>query len=240
MTSIFRGKLIAFSVAEIKKSLSEKEKQMNDENKFLSRSRERVKWKNKLGRKRKKEAKADSIYFRPSLTDARRIGELAELTGETKNVIVEKLVAVALDNKTFTTQKLDEQKTALLRLEDRTEDVADNQLEIINLLEEIRRRTLVQERLTTSLLCEIYCMAHTVVSLMRTALLQILGLARENAPAAQVLALFDETNDLTIARSLQDLEKTCAHHQIKTEKFTSENLFWKSKLRKTNTEPKAE
>ena len=211
---------------------------MSEENKFLSRSRERVKWKNKLGKKRKKEAKADSIYFRPNLSDAKRIGELAELTGETKNVIVEKLVAVALHNKTFTTQKLDEQKTALLRLEDRTEDIADNQSEIINLLEEIRRGQSSQEKLTTSLLGEIYCMAHTAVSLMRTALLQILNFTQKNAPpAAQVLASFDETSDLTIARSLQDLESVAAHHRIKTEKFTGENLFWKSKLRKTNSEP---
>ncbi len=214
---------------------------MNEENKFLSRSRERVKWKKKLATKAKKEAKADSIYFRPSLTDAKRIGELAAMTGETKNVIVEKLVRSALHNKTFTTQNLDEQKTALLRLEDRTEDVADRQLEIINLLAEIRRGQAAQDKLTASLLGEIYCMAHTAVSLLRTALLQILGLTKENAaPAAQVLASFDETSDLTIERSLQDFERTSAHHQIKNEKFTSENLFWKSKLRKTNTEPKAE
>ncbi len=139
---------------------------MNEENKFLSRSRERVKWKNKLGKKAKKEAKADSIYFRPSLTDARRIRELAEMTGETTNAIVEKLVGIALHNKTFTTQKLDEQKTDLLRLEDRTEDIADHQLEIINLLEEIRRGQASADALTTSLLGEIYCMAHTAVSLI--------------------------------------------------------------------------
>jgi hypothetical protein len=216
-------------------------KQMNEENKFLSRSRERKKWKNKLAVKGKKEAKADSIYFRPSLTDAKRIGELAEMTGETKNVIVEKLVGVALHNKTFTTQKLDEQATALRRLEDRAEDIADGQLQIINLLEEIRRKQTAQEKLTSSLLGEIYCMAHTAVSLMRTALLQILNLTQKNAPPpAQVLASFDETSDLTIARSLQDLETAAAHHQITTEQFAGENLFWKSKLRKTNAEPKAE
>jgi hypothetical protein len=84
-------------------------------------------------------------------------------------------------------------------------------------------------------------MAHTAVSLLRTALLQILGIALENpAPPAQVLASFDETSDLTIARSLQDLEKSCAHHQIKTEKFAGENLFWKTKLRKTSEAAKAE
>ncbi len=211
---------------------------MNEENKFLSRSRERVKWKNKLGKKAKKEAKADSIYFRPSLTDARRIRELAEMTGETTNAIVEKLVGIALHNKTFTTQKLDEQKTDLLRLEDRTEDIADHQLAIINLLEEIRRGQASADALTTSLLGEIYCMAHTAVSLMRTALLQILNITQKSAPpAAQVLASFDETSDLTIARSLQDLETACGHHQIKNGRITSGNLFWKSKLRKTNPEP---
>ncbi len=211
---------------------------MNEENKFLSRSRERVKWKNKLGKKAKKEAKADSIYFRPSLTDARRIRELAEMTGETTNAIVEKLVGIALHNKTFTTQKLDEQKTALLRLEDRTEDIADHQLAIINLLEEIRRGQASADALTTSLLGEIYCMAHTAVSLMRTALVQILNITQKSAPpAAQVLASFDETSDLTIARSLQDLETACGHHQIKNGRITSGNLFWKSKLRKTNPEP---
>ena len=210
---------------------------MNEENKFLSRSRERVKWKNKLGKKAKKEAKADSIYFRPSLTDARRIRELAEMTGETTNAIVEKLVGIALHNKTFTTQKLDEQKTALLRLEDRTEDIADHQLAIINLLEEIRRGQASADALTTSLLGEIYCMAHTAVSLMRTALVQILNITQKSAPpAAQVLASFDETSDLTIARSLQDLETACGHHQIKNGRITSGNLFWKSKLRKTNPE----
>jgi hypothetical protein len=84
-------------------------------------------------------------------------------------------------------------------------------------------------------------MAHTAVSLLRTALLQILGIARENVPpSAQVLASFDETSDLTIARSLQDLEKSCAHHQIKTENFGGENLFWKTKLRKTDESATAE
>ena len=214
---------------------------MNEENKFLSRSRERQKWKKKLAIKPKKEAKADSIYFRPSLTEAKRISELAEMTGETKNVIVEKLVRLALHNKTFTTQKLEEQKTFLRRLEDKTEDVADNQLEIVRLLEEIRRGQVSSEALTSSLLGEIYCMAHTAVSLIRTALLQILGIARDvPTPPAQVLASFDETSDLTIARSLQDLEKSCAHHQIKTEKFAGENLFWKTKLRKNGESVKAE
>jgi len=213
---------------------------MNEENKFLSRSRERVKWKNKLGKKAKKEAKADSIYFRPSLTDARRIRELAEMTGETTNAIVEKLVGIALHNKTFTTQKLDEQKTALLRLEDRTEDIADHQLAIINLLEEIRRGQASADALTTSLLGEIYCMAHTAVSLMRTALLQILNITQKSAPpAAQVLASFDETSDLTIARSLQDLESVARHHQTKIEGKIFQNLFWKSKLRKTDSASEA-
>ncbi len=209
---------------------------MKDENKFLSRSRERDRWKKKLAKSTEKEAKADAIYFRPSLSDDKRIRELAELTGETKNTIVEKLVAAALHNKTFTTNKLEEQKTTLRRLEDKTEDVVGGQLEIVRLLEEIRRASEAQEKLTSSLLGEIYCMAHTAVSLMRTALLQILGLARENKPpGAQALASFDETSDLTIARSLQDLETAAAHHQIKTEKFTDGNLFWKSKLRKPDS-----
>lgn len=211
---------------------------MKDENKFLARSRDRESWKKKLATKPKKEAKAKAIFFRPNVSDDKRIRELAEMTGDTKNAIVEKLVAVALHNKTFTTNKLEEQNISLKRLEDKTDDVADNQLEIARLLEEIRHGQAVQEKFTASLLSEIYCMAHTAVSLLRTALLQILGLARENAPpAAQVLASFDETSDLTIARSLQDLEKTRAHHQIKTEKFTNENLFWKSKLRRAEGAP---
>jgi len=214
---------------------------MKDENKFLTRSRERESWKKKLATKPKKVAKAKAIFFRPNLSDDLAIRELAEMTGETKNTIVEKLVAAALHNKTFTTQKLEEQKTSLRRLEDKTQDVADNQFEIVRLIEEIRRESKAQERLTSSLLGEIYCMAHTAVSLLRTALLQILGIALENpAPPAQVLASFDETSDLTIARSLQDLEKSCAHHQIKTEKFAGENLFWKTQLRKTSEAAKAE
>jgi hypothetical protein len=214
---------------------------MKDESKFLTRSRERESWKKKLTGGAKKEAKAKAIFFRPNLSDDRAIRELAEMTGETKNTIVERLVAAALHNKTFTTQKLEEQKTSLRRLEDKTQDVADNQLEIVRLLEEIRRESKAQERLTASLLGEIYCMAHTAVSLLRTALLQILGIARENVPpSAQVLASFDETSDLTIARSLQDLESAAAHHQIKTEKFAGENLFWKTKLRKTDAAATAE
>ncbi len=214
---------------------------MKDENKFLTRSRDRESWKKKLAAKAKKETKAKAIFFRPNLSDDRAIRELAEMMDETKNTIVEKLVAAALHNKTFTTQKIEEQKTSLRRLEDKTQDVADNQLEVVRLLEELRRESKAQERLTSSLLVEIYCMAHTAVSLLRTALLQILGIALENpAPPAQVLASFDETSDLTIARSLQDLEKSCAHHQIKTEKFAGENLFWKTKLRKTSEAAKAE
>ena len=204
---------------------------MKDENKFLSRSRMRERWRKKLTTKPKKETKANAIYFRPNLSDDRRIRELAEMTGETKNSIVEKLVATSLHNKTFTTQKLEQQQTVLRRLEDKVEDIADSQLEIFRLLEEIRREQVSVNAVQTSLLSEIYCMAHTAVSLIRTALLQILGMARENShPTPQVLDSFDETSDLTIARSLQDLEKTYSHHQIKNEKFTSGNLFWRSKL----------
>src|SRR5215203_5046428 len=111
---------------------------MKDENKFLIRSRDREKWKKKLAFQPKKEAKAAAIYFRPNLSDDRAIRELSEMTGETKNAIVEKLVQVALHNKTFSMQKLDEQKTSLRRLEDRTGEVADCQLELLSLLEEIR------------------------------------------------------------------------------------------------------
>lgn len=208
---------------------------MKDENKFLTRSRDRESWKKKLAGGTKKETKAKAIFFRPNLSDDRAIRELAEMMDETKNTIVEKLVAAALHNKTFTTQKIEEQKTSLRRLEDKTQDVADNQLEIVRLLEEFRRESKAQERLTSSLLGEIYCMAHTAVSLLRTALLQILGIARENpTPPPQVLASFDETSDLTITRSLQDLKSAVAHHQIKPEKFAGENLFWKTKLRKTD------
>jgi hypothetical protein len=211
---------------------------MKDENKFLSRSRDREKWKKKLAIEPKKEGKAVAIYFRPNLSDDKRIRELAELTGETKNAIVEKLVAASLHNKPLTTQKIEEQKSSLRRLEDKTEDVAAGQMQILSLLEEIRLRQTAQDKLTTSLLGEIYCMAHTAVSLLRTALLQILGIARENpAPSAQVLASFDETSDLTIARSLHDLERAAEHHQIKTERFTSGNLFWKSKLRSAEGAP---
>jgi ribosomal protein L4 len=77
---------------------------MKDENKFLTRSRERESWKKKLTGGAKKEAKAKAIFFRPNLSDDRAIRELAEMTGETKNTIVERLVAAALHNKTFTTQ----------------------------------------------------------------------------------------------------------------------------------------
>ncbi len=211
---------------------------MKDENKILSRSCERDRWKKKLAKsseKSEKEDKAAAIYFRPSLSDDKRIRELAELTGETKNTIVEKLVTAALHNKTLTTNKLEEQKTSLRRLEDKTDYIADGQLEIVRLLEEIRRGQTSSDALTSSLLGEIYCMAHTAVSLLRTALLQILGLAQENAPpAAQVLASFDETSDLTITRSLQDLESADAHHQIKNDRFAGKNLSWKSKLRRAD------
>ncbi|MGI8542928.1 MAG: hypothetical protein ACR2MD_05550 [Aridibacter sp.] len=213
---------------------------MKDENKFLSRSRDRERWKKKLTTQPKKEAKADAIYFRPTLSDDKRIRELAEMTGETKNSIVEKLVAASLYNKTFTTQKLEQQKMVLRRLEDKTGDVADNQLEIVRLLEDICREQKTADSFQTSLLSEIYCMSHTAVSLMRTALLQILGLARENAPTPQVLASFDETSNLTIERSLQDLGTACAHHQIKNGRVTGGNLFWKSKLRRSDSEPQTD
>ena len=212
---------------------------MKDENKFLIRSRDREKWKKKLAFQPKKEAKAVAIYFRPNLSDDKRIRELSEMTGETKNAIVEKLIHVALHNKTFTTQKLDEQKTSLKRLEDRTGEVADYQLEIVRLLEEMRGEQIKANTLASVLLSEIYCMVHTAVSLCRTALLQILGLAQKNVapPAPQILESFDETSNLTIARSLHDLESVASHHQIKNEGKVFGNLFWKSKLRETDSAP---
>ena len=214
---------------------------MKDENRFLSRSRDREKWKKKLSGQPKKESKAAAIYFRPTLTDDKRIRDLAQMTGETKNAIVEKLVYCALHNRALTMPKLDEQKSLLRRLEDKTEAVADGQVEILTILEEMRRRASIQEKLTVSLLSEIYCMVHTAVSLVRTTFLQILGLTRKETSNTQlapdVLASFDETSDLTIARSLQDLESAVTFHQINTEKLTEANLFWKSKLKRTIEEP---
>lgn len=214
---------------------------MKDENRFLSRSRDREKWKKKLSGQQKKEAKSPAIYFRPTLTDDKRIRDLAQMTGETKNAIVEKLVHCALHNRTFTSPKLDEQKSVLRRLEDKTEAVTIGQVEMLTILEEMRRRASIQEKITVSLLSEIYCMVHTAVSLIRTALLQLLGLTRKETSntqlATDILASFDETSDLAIARSLQDLESAAAYHQIKTGKLTEANLFWKSKLKRAASEP---
>lgn len=214
---------------------------MKDENRFLSRSRDREKWKKKLSGQAKKETKAAAIYFRPTLTDDKRIRDLAQMTGESKNAIVEKLVHCALHNRALTMPKLDEQKSLLRRLEDRTESVAGGQVEILTILDEIRRRTSAQEKIIVSLLSEIYCMVHTAVSLIRTALLQLLGLTRKESLNTQlapdVLASFDETSDLMIARSLQDLESVTAYHQTKTGNLTEANLFWKSKLKRTTQEP---
>ncbi len=214
---------------------------MKDETKFLSRSRDRERWKRKLSGKLRNEAKADAIYFRPNLTDDRRIRDLAEMMGETKNAIVEKLVACTLHNSVLTTKKLTEQKNSLRRLEDNTEAVVNGSVEILTLLEEIRRKNITQERLINSLLGEIYCMVHTAVSLIRTVLLQILGITHQETPknpAPQVLTSFDETSNLTIARSLQDLESAANYHQIENGKFTGENLFWKSKLKRSRSESK--
>lgn len=214
---------------------------MKDENKFLSRSRDREKWKKKLAGQQKKESKAAAIYFRPTLTDDKRIRDLAQMTGETKNAIVEKLVHCALHNRAFPMPKSDEQKKLLRRLEDQTEAAISGQVEILTILDEIRRRTSAQEKIIVSLLSEIYCMVHTAVSLIRTALLQILGLTRKETSnhqfAPEVLASFDETSDLTIVRSLQDLESAATFHQIKAGKLTEANLFWKSKLKCGTEEP---
>lgn len=214
---------------------------MKDENRFLSRSRDREKWKKKLSGQSKMEAKAAAIYFRPTLTDNKRIRDLAEMTGETKNAIVEKLVHCALHNRPFTTPKLNDQKNSLRRLEDKTEAVSNGQVEILTILDEIRRKAAAQEKVAVSLLSEIYCMVHTAVSLLRTVLLQVFGLAQEKKSTTQlapeVLASFDETSNLTIARSLQDLESAANYHQINPEKLTGEKLFWKSKLKRIDSKP---
>lgn len=214
---------------------------MKDENRFLSRSREREKWKKKLSSPAKMEAKAVAIYFRPNLTDDKRIRDLAEMTGETKNAIVEKLVHCALHNRPFTTPKLNDQKNSLRRLEDKTESVTNGQVEILTILDEIRRKVVAQEKVTVSLLSEIYCMVHTAVSLLRTVLLQVFSLAQEKNSneqlAPEVIASFDETSNLTIARSLQDLESAANYHQINPEKLTGEKLFWKSKLKRIDSAP---
>lgn len=214
---------------------------MKDENRFLIRSRDREKWKKKLSGQSKNGAKAAAIYFRPTLTDDRAIRDLAEMMGETKNAIVDKLVYCALHNRSFATTKLDEQKSCLRRLEDKTEAALGGQVEILTILDEMRRRASVQERITVSLLGEIYCMVHTAVSLVRTALLQLLGLTRKETPdiqlAPEVLASFDETSDLTIRRSLQDLESAAGFHQINSGKLGNDNLFWKSKLKRSGSDP---
>lgn len=215
---------------------------MKDENKFLSRSRDRERWKRKLSGQLSNAAKAKAIYFRPNLADDRRIRDLAEMMGETKNAIVEKLVVCTLHNSAFITKKLTEQKNSFRRLEDNTETVVNASVEILTLLEDIRRRNLTHERLTNSLLGEIYCMVHTAVSLMRTVLLQILGLTQKETSNTQlspeVLTSFDQTSDLTIVRSLQDLESAADFHQIESGKFNRENLFWQSKLRISRSESK--
>jgi hypothetical protein len=217
-------------------------KKMKEKNKFLSRTRDREKWKRKLSGQYTNALKADSIYFRPTLADDKRIRDLAELMGETKNSIVEKLVSGALNNRQLLTKKFDEQNGAIRHLEDQTEIIAGGQVEILTMLDEIRRKNALQESLTASLLSEIYCMVHTAVSLIRTVLVQMLGLTAREASktplAPEVLTSFDETSDLSIVRSLQDLESAAAFHQIKTGRFTGENLFWKLKLKCGVEDPK--
>lgn len=207
------------------------------ENKLLVRSRDRAKWTRKLSGKAVKDRKADSVYFRPTVQVDGQLRELAELMGETKNSIVEKLVASALGDRRIFNQKLVEQKSSLRQLQEQTKNIVKGQAETLAVLNEIRKSQLAQEQLTSSFFSEIFCMVHTSVSLLRTLLLHHLGLSGQpfiNQPPPEVISSFEETSNLTIRRSLEDLESAAGHHELKNKVFSSENLFWRSKLRNSD------
>ena len=147
--------------------------------------------------------------------------------------------------KTFTTQKNSKQQSMGFEKAWRQKQMmfADNQLEIVRLLEEIRREQVSVNAVQTSLLDEIYCMAHTAVSLIRNRLVAKYSEWQEKMCRHRRRFLDSFRWKPAIWRlpeAFKIWKRLILITKSKTKSFTSGNLFWRSKLSPTDSLREAE
>ncbi len=183
----------------------------------------------------------ETLYFRPFRTDDKLIEEIAQVTGEKKSAIAQKLLHLTLNTSPTETARENRQIELLQWLINtekhksverdvntaRVERLEDHARE----MEIILKRTEENSRFSKILICEIYCLTNVCMSYLNQIFTKLIEYFSPVEIEKKNSTDFANRNILgLVEHSLTELEKITEHHDLTSESVESEMLYLFTKI----------
>ena len=188
----------------------------------------------------------ETLYFRPFRTDDKLIEEIAQMTGEKKSAIAQKLLHLILStspNEAARENRNIELLQWLINTEKHKIAMRDVQTAQIERLEEhalqmemILKRTEENSRFIKILVSEIYCLTNICMSYLNQIFTRFIEYFSPVEIEKKNSTDFANRNILgLVEHSLSELEKIAEHHDLDGESIESEMLYLFTKIEKLKT-----
>ncbi len=187
--------------------------------------------------------RGETLYFRPFRDDDKLIGEIAQVTGEKKSEVAQKLLHLVLstspndfarenrqiellqwltNNEKHKSAERDVQTARIERLEEHARE-----------MEVILKRTEENSQFTRILISEIYCLTNICMSYLNQVFTKLIEYFSPVEIEKKNSTDFANRNILgLVEHSLSELEKIAEHHNLDTERVEPEMLYLFTKIGK--------
>lgn len=185
--------------------------------------------------------RGETLYFRPFLTDDTLIEEIAQMTGEKKSVVAQKLLHLVL-NTSPTDSVRENRQIELLQwlIEKEKHKSADHDVQAarIERLEEharemeiILKRTEENSHFIRILISEIYCLTNVCMSYLNQIFTKLIEYFSPIEIEKKNSTDFANRNVLgLVEHSLTELKKIIEHHELNDESIEPEMLYLFTKI----------
>ncbi len=190
--------------------------------------------------------RGETLYFRPFLTDDKLIAEIAQMTGEKKAVVAQKLLHLVLttspndsarenrqiellqwlvENEKHKSASQDVQNARIERLEEHAQE-----------MEVILKRTDENTHFTKILTGEIYCLTNVCMSYLNQIFTKLIEYFSPVEIEKKNSTDFANRNVLgLVEHSLTELKKIAEHHELDDQSIEPEMLYLFTKIEKLKT-----
>lgn len=190
--------------------------------------------------------RGETLYFRPFGDDDKLIKEIAQMTGEKKSAVAQKLLHLILStspNETARENRQIELLQWLINTEKHKIAMRDVQSARIERLEEharemesILKRTEENSRFIKILSSEIYCLTNVCMSYLNQIFTRLIEYFSPVEIEKKNSTDFANRNILgLVEHSLSELEKIAQHHDLDSESIEPEMLYLFTKIEKLKT-----
>jgi hypothetical protein len=185
--------------------------------------------------------RGETLYFRPFLTDDKLIEEIAQVTGEKKAVVTQKLLHLVL-NTSPTDSARENRQIELLQwlIEKEKHKSAERDVQAVRIerleehareMEIILKRTEENSHFTRILISEIYCLTNVCMSYLNQIFTKLIEYFSPIEIEKKNSTDFANRNVLgLVEHSLTEFKKITEHHELEEESIEPEMLYLFTKI----------